>query len=969
MLAQGSTQHVHDVDILTRFFEIFSVGPKKKSQMRCFKPNPGEIVVSNSSESFSIRSGFVQACTQPFGAPFLEAVGVFGLMGDNLVVIKDYSVVTTIGGKRIFKASLHVVDAGQDDQLQKFLEQFEFHWSPDFDFTHTMQRLSMNPKSVDRRFFWNAHVASKFLDAGCRSLVIPVVDAFVGCIQTFKCQYAIISRRGRRRQGVRYRVRGADLLGNVANFVETEQIVCNNDGIALSSFVQVRGSIPVIWQQKGDGEMMPQPRVTFVPMWKIAHDKHWEDLQASYGASNLVAVNLVDQHGPEAAVGHAYEIAVRAWNARHARDPSSCIRYMWYDFHTECKGNRYDVLPAFAETVVQTDSRHAFFCPIKSMVQVGVIRTNCIDCLDRTNVVQSVIARRILGDQLRAIGCADAWDASAEAQFKHIWADNADAMSKRYTGVGALKTDYTRSGKRSGKGVVQDGLKSVQRIAQHMFKDGEKQALMDLLHGIVRLQSAGQQPMANCLGSFATNTTRIDVYPGVMVQTEPPYEQVFSLSHIFSIGRTTEKGFGVKVWFRSNPEPLKLVFPTYLVREKFIETVLPQMPPAPSHADMLLVSWKNPQLEECSATTPDASFRLAHALFGKLPRTPSIVALSTQGANFVIPLDDPFIESKGLSAASYLVFLLQLYLGGSHELLQHVEGPRGTSLAIFVRYDWMPYVDASYHCEVVIPPAKASITSLLQKNKSIGVGVGCAAMLSLGGKVPITFVCSAEGCGDDKYFLKYVGAQSAHFEPFNMTCGASHTFWMGTLNPFQGPVSSFVGLAMHSSLGFILASSASVSGLLSSDPVLASDQGHAGPTRMVACSFKIAVDSIRHPSGQVQLALWNMQVIFTDSTFATVDAQLHLEFWSVQMPEFGPISTAASRDASWRSTTLVPLVIDEAFNGRYCLQVALMRERNVMARGSIVVTTGPANTTNTLLYDHRTQPVASLSVSFQEKKK
>lgn len=28
--------------------------------------------------------------------------------------------------------------------------------------------------------------------------------------------------------------------------------------------------------------------------------------------------------------------------------------------------------------------------------QNGIIRTNCMDCLDRTNVVQSVIARKLL---------------------------------------------------------------------------------------------------------------------------------------------------------------------------------------------------------------------------------------------------------------------------------------------------------------------------------------------------------------------------------------------------------------------------------------------------------------------------------------------------------------------------------------------------------------------------------------------
>lgn len=36
--------------------------------------------------------------------------------------------------------------------------------------------------------------------------------------------------------------------------------------------------------------------------------------------------------------------------------------------------------------------------------QVGIVRTNCMDCLDRTNVVQSAIGRLILGRQLRSLG-------------------------------------------------------------------------------------------------------------------------------------------------------------------------------------------------------------------------------------------------------------------------------------------------------------------------------------------------------------------------------------------------------------------------------------------------------------------------------------------------------------------------------------------------------------------------------------
>lgn len=40
----------------------------------------------------------------------------------------------------------------------------------------------------------------------------------------------------------------------------------------------------------------------------------------------------------------------------------------------------------------------------KKSSQTGVFRTNCMDCLDRTNVVQSVIARNILHRQLTVLG-------------------------------------------------------------------------------------------------------------------------------------------------------------------------------------------------------------------------------------------------------------------------------------------------------------------------------------------------------------------------------------------------------------------------------------------------------------------------------------------------------------------------------------------------------------------------------------
>ena len=81
--------------------------------------------------------------------------------------------------------------------------------------------------------------------------------------------------------------------------------------------------------------------------------------------------------------------------------------------------------------------------------QCGAIRTNCIDCLDRTNVVQSMIGCYVLEKQFRDAGIFGSDDKIVdfdefESTFKNVWADNADMIAHQYTGTGALKTDYTR---------------------------------------------------------------------------------------------------------------------------------------------------------------------------------------------------------------------------------------------------------------------------------------------------------------------------------------------------------------------------------------------------------------------------------------------------------------------------------------------------------------------------------------------
>ena len=73
-------------------------------------------------------------------------------------------------------------------------------------------------------------------------------------------------------------------------------------------------------------------------------------------------------------------------------------------------------------------------CGLLSL-QSGVARTNCIDCLDRTNAAQFVIGKRALGHQLHALGVLDKtlidYDTDAVNLFTHMQAPPTCLPSRR----------------------------------------------------------------------------------------------------------------------------------------------------------------------------------------------------------------------------------------------------------------------------------------------------------------------------------------------------------------------------------------------------------------------------------------------------------------------------------------------------------------------------------------------------------
>jgi len=69
------------------------------------------------------------------------------------------------------------------------------------------------------------------------------------------------------------------------------------------------------------------------------------------------------------------------------------------------------------------------------------------------------------------------------SNFKNIWADNGDAISIHYAGTGSVISNVTRTGKRNFFGLIDHGMKTINRFYIGNFEDQIKQECIDVLVG------------------------------------------------------------------------------------------------------------------------------------------------------------------------------------------------------------------------------------------------------------------------------------------------------------------------------------------------------------------------------------------------------------------------------------------------------------------------------------------------------
>nr|XP_008119240.1 PREDICTED: polyphosphoinositide phosphatase isoform X2 [Anolis carolinensis] len=371
------------------------------------------------------------------------------------------------------------------------------------------------------KYVWNGKLLDTVKTAVHRDWLLYIIHGFCGqsklLIYGRPVYVTLIARRSSKFAGTRFLKRGANCEGDVANEVETEQILYDASVLSFSagsysSYVQVRGSVPLYWSQD-ISTMMPKPPITLDQADPYAHVAalHFDQMLQRFG-SPIIILNLVkerEKRKHERILSEELVAAVTYLN--QFLPPEHAIVYIPWDMAKYTKSklcNVLDRLNVIAENVVKKTgffvNRPDSYCSVlrpdekwnelggfvvpTGRLQTGILRTNCVDCLDRTNTAQFMVGKCALAYQLYSLGLIDKpnllFDTDAVRLFEELYEDHGDTLSLQYGGsqlVHRVKTyrkiaPWTQHSK--------DIMQTLSRYYSNAFSDADRQDSINLFLGV-----------------------------------------------------------------------------------------------------------------------------------------------------------------------------------------------------------------------------------------------------------------------------------------------------------------------------------------------------------------------------------------------------------------------------------------------------------------------------------------------------
>ncbi|KAK1065006.1 phosphatidylinositol-3,5-bisphosphate 5-phosphatase [Friedmanniomyces endolithicus] len=399
-----------------------------------------------------------------------------------------------------------------------------FYFSYSYDITHSLQHNIIRQREAlnegrrqaepdfNAMFAWNHHLLTP-ASAALRhpfDWCLPIIHGYIdqAALDVFgrRVYITIIGRRSRHFAGARFLKRGVNDLGYVANDVETEQIVAEKlttsfhaPGPRLyanptyTSYIHNRGSIPLYWAQDNSG-VTPKPDIDINlndPFYQPAA-LHFDNLFERYGCPVYV-LNLIkarERTPRESKLLTQFEDCVKYLN--QSLPTEGKIMYKAFDMSRASKTRGGDVIGSLETIAEEALNLTGFFHnggteSGESQVQNGVARTNCIDCLDRTNAAQFVIGKRAFALQLQALGVFDQdeidYDTDAVNIFTHMFHDHGDTIAVQYGGSHLVNTMATYRKLNHWQSSSRDMVESFKRYYHNSFLDNQRQEAYNLFLG------------------------------------------------------------------------------------------------------------------------------------------------------------------------------------------------------------------------------------------------------------------------------------------------------------------------------------------------------------------------------------------------------------------------------------------------------------------------------------------------------
>ncbi|KAG2300851.1 hypothetical protein Bca52824_037323 [Brassica carinata] len=482
---------------------------------------------------------------------------VYEVSKSDIISLRNSSVLSNIANSRDenrYKRLLCMVDLTKD-----------FFFSYSFNIMRCFQKNLCDRESggtlYNKMFVWN-----EFLTRGIRHHLRNTVWTVALVYGFFKqtslseagrnFKLTLIARRSRHNAGTRYLKRGINESGNVANDVETEQIVSEDvpedHPMQISSVVQNRGSIPLFWSQE-TSRMNIKPDIVLSKrdLNFEATRLHFENLVERYGIP-IIILNLIktkERRPRESILRAEFANAIDFINKDLPEE--NRLRFLHWDLHKHFQSKTanvlallgkvatcalmltgffyYQVTPAMkldgylslsssdADTSSHNssddesgeyDSQEKNVRPSKNVddgdgdvkpgrLQSGVLRTNCIDCLDRTNVAQYAYGWAALGQQLHALGIRDAptieLDDPLSSSLMGLYERMGDTLAYQYGGSAAHNKVFSeRRGQWKAATQSQEFLRTLQRYYNNAYMDADKQDAINIFLGTFQPEQGKQ---------------------------------------------------------------------------------------------------------------------------------------------------------------------------------------------------------------------------------------------------------------------------------------------------------------------------------------------------------------------------------------------------------------------------------------------------------------------------------------------